>query len=293
MEAWREAEKREMEAREVEYMARMEAIEAKYRARRREIDANLQERLANIEATFKKEGTKEQQQPLDGRLGHIEKGEGDAKPAANDAPTLSSRDIQEEVIQNGSEQIVDGEIKTAAQMPEAEKPQEVPERATDEESSGGTEDRAGELRLAVRRHRQRKIWAQVNGEPRQKFAATCGRFTRRTVPALLKGHVRKGPRRNHRSGVRGPGKTFRSRMGSRSLKQRQIKGNVARETPEGRTDEKRRWTCPECNSGNRKLNRVSRTGKRGRIMKRDQRLEAERTIHIRMMSSLVTKAFAV
>jgi hypothetical protein len=68
----------------------------------------------------KKEGTKEQQQPLDGRLGHIEEGEGDAKPVANDAPTLSSTDIQEEVIQNGSEQIMDGEIETSAQTPEAE-----------------------------------------------------------------------------------------------------------------------------------------------------------------------------
>jgi paraquat-inducible protein B len=33
---------------------------------------------------------------------------------------LSSTDIQEEVIQNGSEQIMDGEIETSAQMPEAE-----------------------------------------------------------------------------------------------------------------------------------------------------------------------------
>jgi hypothetical protein len=41
-------------------------------------------------------------------------------------------------------------------------------------------------------------------------------------------------------------------------------------------DEKRRRTHPECNSGIRKLNKVSRTGKRGRIVKRDQRLEAKR-----------------
>jgi hypothetical protein len=202
----------------------------------------------------KKEGTKEQQQPLDGRLGHIEKGEGDAKPAANDAPTLSSRDIQEEVIQNGSEQIVDGEIETAAQTPEVEKSQEVPERATDEETSGGTEDRAGELRLAVRRHRQWKKRAQENGGPWQKFAAFRGRFTCRTVSALLK-----GPRRNRRSGIRGPGKTFRSRMEGRSLKQRQIKGNVARETPEGWTDKKRRRTRLECNSGIRRLSKTSGT----------------------------------
>jgi hypothetical protein len=245
---------------------------------------------------LKKEGTKEQQQPLDGRLGHIE-GEGDAKPAANDAPTLSSTDIQEEVIQNGSEQIRDGEIETSAQTPEAEstiteefmtkmearlraiikgnlrkmeeekkraaeeteavaESREIPERATDEETSGGTEDRTGEQCLAVRRHRQRKKRAQENGDPRQKFAAFRGRYTRRAVPALLKGHVRKGPRRYRRSGVRGPGKTSRSRIDGRSLKQRQIKSYVARDTPEGRMDEKRRRTRPECNSGIRKLDKV-------------------------------------
>lgn len=77
-------------------------------------------RSVDITTTPKKEGAEEQQQPLDGRLGHIDEGEGDAKPAANGAPTLSSTDIEEEVIQNGSEQIVDGEIETAAQTPEAE-----------------------------------------------------------------------------------------------------------------------------------------------------------------------------
>jgi hypothetical protein len=133
----------------------------------------------------------------------------------------------------------------------------------DDITSTGTEDRTGEQRLAVRRHRQRKKRAQVNGGPRQKFAAFRGRFTRRAVPALPKGHVRKGPRGNRRSGVRGPGTTSHSRIDGRSLKQRQIKGNVARETPEGRMDEKRRRTRPECNNDIRKLNKVSRTGKRG------------------------------
>jgi hypothetical protein len=309
-----------MEAREAEYKARMEAIEAKYRARRREIDANLRERLANIEAIFKKEGTKEQHQPLDGRLGHIEKGEGDAKPAANDTPTLSSRDIQEEVIQNGSEQIMDGEIETSAQTPEAEstiteefmtkmeaglravikenlrkmeeekkraaeeteavaESREVSERATDEETSGGTEDRAGELRLAVRRHIQRKKRAQVNGGPRQNFAAARGRFTRHAVPAMRKGHVRRGPGMKYRrSGVRGPGKTFHSRIDGRSLKQRQTQDNVVRETPEGRTYKKRRRTRPECNSGILRLRKTSGNGMRGWTRKLDRRLK-ERTVN--------------
>jgi hypothetical protein len=47
----------------------------------------------DITTTPKKEGA-EEQQPLDGRLGHIEEGEGDSKPAVNGAPTLSSTDIQ-------------------------------------------------------------------------------------------------------------------------------------------------------------------------------------------------------
>jgi hypothetical protein len=158
-----------------------------------------------------------------------------------------------------------------------EEPQEVPEGATDAEAIGAPEDQTGEQRLAVRRHRQRMKWAQENGGPRQKFAAFRGQFTRRAVPALLKGHVRKGPRRNRHSGVRGPGKTSHSRIDGRSLKQRQLKGNVARDTPEGWMDEKRRRMRPECNSGIRKLNKVSHTGKRGRIVKRDQHLEAKRT----------------
>lgn len=51
-------------------------------------------RSVDITTTPKKEGAEEQQQPLDGRLGHIEEGEGDAKPAVNGAPTLSPTDIQ-------------------------------------------------------------------------------------------------------------------------------------------------------------------------------------------------------
>lgn len=77
-------------------------------------------RSVDITTTPKKEGTEDQQQPLDGRLGHIEEGEGESKPAANGAPTVSATDIQEEVVQNGSEQIADGEIETAAQASEAE-----------------------------------------------------------------------------------------------------------------------------------------------------------------------------
>jgi hypothetical protein len=119
---------------------------------------------------------------------------------------------------------------------------EVPDRATDEETSTGTEDRAGEVRLAVRRHGQRKKRAQVNGGPRQKFAAFCRRFTRLAIPALLKGHVRKGPRRHRRSGMRGPGRTPGSRIENRGLKERRTKDKAIRGIPGKRTCEGNRQT---------------------------------------------------
>jgi hypothetical protein len=143
-----------------------------------------------------------------------------------------------------------------------EKPQEVPDRETDTETSGGIEDRTGEQRLAVRRHRQRKKRAQGNGGPRQKFAAFRGGFTRHAIPALRKGHVRKRPgKRYRRRSIRGQGKAPRNgkrgrivkkdqqpAVGYRNPLKRQTKNNVVRETPEGRTCEKRRRTHPECNS---------------------------------------------
>jgi hypothetical protein len=89
-------------------------------------------------------------------------------------------------------------------------PQEVPEGATDEEMSGGTEDRAGKQHLAVRRHGQLKKQAQGNGGPRQKFAAARGWFTRCAIPALIKGHARRGPgMKCRRSGLKGQSKAFR------------------------------------------------------------------------------------
>jgi hypothetical protein len=133
------------------------------------------------------------------------------------------------------------EKKPAADETEAAaESREVPKGGTDEETSAGIEDRTGEQRLAVRRHRQRKKRAQVNGEPRQKFAAFHGRFTHLTVPALLKGHVRKGPGRNRRTGIRGPGRTSGNRMEDRSLKKRRTKVNAVGGTPKGRTREKKR-----------------------------------------------------
>jgi hypothetical protein len=42
-------------------------------------------------------------------------------------------------------------------------------------------------------------------------------------------------------------------------------------------DEKRKRTCSECNSGIRKLNQTFRTGKRGKIVRRDRRLDRKKT----------------
>jgi hypothetical protein len=104
-------------------------------------------------------------------------------------------------------------------------PQEVPEGATDEETLGVTEDRAGKQLLAVRRHGQLKKRAQGNGERRQKFTASRGRFTRRAVPAQIKGHVRRGPdMKCRRSGLKGQSKAVRNEkrgmVGKRNMERR-------------------------------------------------------------------------
>jgi hypothetical protein len=118
--------------------------------------------------------------------------------------------------------------------------QRVPKGATDQETIGTTEDRYGDQRLAIRRHRQQKKRAQGNGGPRQKFAAVRGWFTRRAIPAMRKGHAHRGPGKTCRSGIRVPGRTLGSWMEDPSLKKRQTKVNAVQGTPEGRTCEKRR-----------------------------------------------------
>jgi hypothetical protein len=99
---------------------------------------------------------------------------------------------------------------TPKETDSVEEPQVVPEGAAVEDKFGATEDRAGDPRLAVRRHRERKKRAQVNGGPRQKFAAFHGRVTRRAVPAVRKGHVRKEPGKKCHSGLRGQTKASRN-----------------------------------------------------------------------------------
>jgi hypothetical protein len=117
----------------------------------------------------------------------------------------------------------------------------------------------------VRRHRQRKKWAQVNGGSWQKFAAFCGRPTCRLVPALRTGGLRKGPGKKCRSGIKRP-----CRMGGRSLKKRRTEFNVAQGNPKGRTCEERQQSQPECNSGIRRLSKTPGDVMRGWTGKLDQ-----------------------
>ncbi|PSN36444.1 hypothetical protein C0J52_16299 [Blattella germanica] len=94
--------------------------------------ARQSKRSVDITTTPKKEGVEEPQQALDGKLGHIEEGTGDSKPAANGAPHTAETQVSghleqksklsnsaDEVIHNGSEPVVDGEVETA-QTPDAE-----------------------------------------------------------------------------------------------------------------------------------------------------------------------------
>jgi hypothetical protein len=54
--------------------------------------------------------------------------------------------------------------------------------------------------------------------------------------------------------------------------------NIVEGAPEGRTDEKRRRTRPECNSGIRSLSKTPGNGMRGWTRKLDRRLK-ERTLN--------------
>jgi hypothetical protein len=93
------------------------------------------------------------------------------------------------------------------------KPQEVPEGVTDEETIGATEDRSRDLRLAIGSSGQLKTRTKHNGGSRQECAGTVGRPTRRTVPAMCKGGLRKGPvTKCCHSGIKGQGITSGSGM---------------------------------------------------------------------------------
>jgi hypothetical protein len=132
----------------------------------------------------------------------------------------------------------------------------VPEGATEQETIGATEDRPRNLRLAVRCRRRLKTRTKHDGRLRQECAATIGRLTRRSIPAIRKGGLWKGPGRMcRRSCIRGQTKASRNgkrgrivgqyqqpAVGYRSPLTQHTKDIVVRDTLEGRVCEKRRWT---------------------------------------------------
>jgi hypothetical protein len=88
-------------------------------------------------------------------------------------------------------------------------PEEVPERATEQETIEAAEDQTGEQRLAVGCRGRLKTRTKCDGRLRQVYAATIGRPTRRFVPALHKGGLRRGPGKKCHCGSKGQNKAFR------------------------------------------------------------------------------------
>jgi hypothetical protein len=150
------------------------------------------------------------------------------------------------------------------------KPQEVPEGATEQETIGVTEDRSGNLRLAVRCRGRLKTRTKCDRWLRQDCASTVGRPTRRFVPVLRKGGLRKGPGKKCHSGIKGPGRTLGNRMGGWSLKKWRTKFNVVQGTPKDWTCEKRQRSQPECNNGIWRLGKTPGNGMRGWTGKLDR-----------------------
>jgi hypothetical protein len=77
------------------------------------------------------------------------------------------------------------DLETNREMSEAVgEHQEVPNEEAEVETFGALKDRYEERRLAVRRRGLPKKRSQCDSWSRQKLAATRGRLTRRTIPAL-------------------------------------------------------------------------------------------------------------
>jgi hypothetical protein len=118
------------------------------------------------------------------------------------------RSGQEEMIKAITEACLEKKESTPEETEAVGEPSEVPEGATGEETIGAIEDRSRDLRLAAGCHGKLKTHTKHDGGSRQECAAAVRRPTHHTVPAMCKGHVRKGPgKKCHRSGIRGRGKT--------------------------------------------------------------------------------------
>jgi hypothetical protein len=99
--------------------------------------------------------------------------------------------------------------------------QEIFKEETNFDNIGSSENRCKDQRLAARHRRGAKKRSQDSVRSRQKVSAARKRVIRRTIPAVRKGNIRKGP----------------SKDGS------------ARGAPKGRTLQKTHRISPECNIG--------------------------------------------
>jgi hypothetical protein len=94
------------------------------------------------------------------------------------------------------------------------KHQDVPKEETMAETIGALEDKYGDWQLAIGCCQQLKEWIQGDGGSPQKLTTSCRWFTHCAVPALRKGH-----------GRRGPGKVLSNGIGGRSRRQKLCLGS--------------------------------------------------------------------
>jgi hypothetical protein len=164
-----------MEADRAELMAKMETNQEKMDAMQATMDSQLEETMAWLGETKASSVTTESCE-----------GKTHACPLKTEAKREPTTEEREAVAE----------------------PQEVPEGATGEEMIGATEDQSRDLHLATGCCGQLKACTKHDGRMRQEYAAAIGRPTRRTVPAMRKGHVRRGPGKKCRCGLKGQNKAF-------------------------------------------------------------------------------------
>jgi hypothetical protein len=100
----------------------------------------------------------------------------------------------------------------------AETSQEVPEGTTGEEMIGATKDRSRDLHLDIGCRGHFKMWTRCDGRVRQEYAVTVGWPTYRTVTAMRKGELCKGPGKKCRRGIGGQSKASCSGKSGRIVK---------------------------------------------------------------------------
>jgi hypothetical protein len=102
------------------------------------------------------------------------------------------------------------------------KSQEVPEGETDEEANRVAEDRSRNLRLAVGCRGRLKTRTKHDGGSHQECATAVGWPTRRSVPAMRRRGLRRGPGKKCHHGLKGRGKTSGNGMREMIGKQRRL-----------------------------------------------------------------------